>query len=524
MALAKPGRDEVSLAVAVDQRLGLKERFATAVQVARRDDPFAVAAVSDATGTAKDPGIARRVRDAFRPEAPRGWWLSPLVALLLVCTWIFIPQGDLFTSNAEDSVEATNARNASQEQIDALIESVEANPDLAAEMADLLDSMKVDQDDFGLDSDVFSPEDVRREAIRKASEMQERLDEMLNGEEAAMENALRENLESLQTPEGGDPDAAKLANALQKGDFSEAQEALKDIAEKLQDQSMDSEESEALKEQLKDLAKQLEELAKQQKALEDELRKAGLDPQLANNPEAMKQAIENAQNLNEQQKQQLQQQAKAQQAACKACQGMGQACQQMAQGQQGQQGQMGQQQMSEMLSDLESMQQMLQQAQQAASQCQGACEGLGEGLSQWASALPSQDKKNGPGMGNWGQGRGGNAPIAPTPTGSKLEKEKVQVRKGDIIARQLVEGQQVVGEAKKQLKTLSNTITRGYEEGVQDEPVPPHLREVHKRYFGEVQKRIEEKVGQAPKADQPGDTPDAPAASGSGEKTSNSKD
>jgi len=418
MALLKPGRDEVSLAVAVDQRLGLKERFATAVQVARNDDPFAVAAVADATGAANDPTIARRVREAFRPQAPRGWWLTPLVALALVCTWVFIPQGDLLARNAQDTVEATNARNDSQEQIDALIEAVEENPDLAAEMADLLDSMKVDQDEFGMDSDVSSPEDVRREAIRKASEMQERLEEMLNGEEAKMDNALRENLEGLKAPEEGDPDAAKLADALQKGDFSEALEALEDIAEKLQDESMDPEASEALKEQLEDLAKQLAELAKQQKALEEEIRKAGLDPQLAKNPEALKQAIQNSQNLNEQQKQQLQQMAQAQQQANQACQGMSQACQQMAQG--AQQGQQGQQEMGEMLSDLEAMQQMLQQAQQAASQCQGACEGLGEGLAQWAASLPNQQKQNGQGMGQWGQGQGGEAPIAPTPTGTKI--------------------------------------------------------------------------------------------------------
>ena len=53
----------------------------------------------------------------------------------------------------------------------------------------------------------------------------------------------------------------------------------------------------------------------------------------------------------------------------------------------------------------------------------------------------------------------------------------------------------MVGEAKASLRKLSNRIGRGYEEGVSEDPVPPHLREVHKRYFGEVKKRIDAKIG-----------------------------
>lgn len=529
MALFHRGRDDVSVAVAVDQRLGLNERFATAIQVANREDPFAVAAVADAAGTAHEPGMARRIRQAFRPEPPRGWWLTPLVALLLVFTWIFIPQGNLFASEESDTVEVAEARSESDAQLDGIIEAIEENPLLAEEMADIIDSMQEDVDGFGAEDDSQTVEDVRREAIRKASEMQERLEEMLNGENASMENALRENLEGLNAPKEGDPDAAELAEALKKGDFSAAKAALENLAKKMEEGALDPEKEKALKKQLEDLAKQLEDLAKQQKALEEQLKQAGLDPDLAKNPEALKQAIQNSQNLNEQQKQQLQKQAQAQQAACKACQGMGKACQQMAegmgqQGQQGQQGEQGQQQMSEMLSDLEAMQQMLQQAQQAASQCQGACEGLGKGLSQWAASLPNQKKASDGGMGQWGQGQGGNAPIAPTPTASKIEKEKVEVRSGDIIARQLIEGEQVVGEAKARLRQLSNKISRGFEEGVQDEPVPPHLREVHKRYFGELQKRIDARVDSAPDAESEEKTSTSESTSESDDtSTSNSK-
>jgi hypothetical protein len=500
LALFRPGRDPVSVAVAIDQRLGLKERFATAVEVAQRDDPFAVAALADAAKTAQAPGMARRVRRAFRPGPPTGWWLTPLVIVVLVVTWVFVPQGNLFAVETEDSAALRTATERSDDELEAIIEAIEENPMLAEEMAELLAEMRGDLDGLDPNEQPRSPKDIRREAIRKASQMQERLEEMLSGDEAAMDNALRANLEGLKAPDGGDPDAESLAKALEKGDFSAAKAALERLARKIQEGEMDAEQQAEIQAQLEDLAEQLEALAKKKAALKKALEQAGMDPDLADNPEALEQALQNSKNLNQQQKKELQKQAEAQQAACRACQGLGSACKNMARsmaqpGQPGQPGQQGGQEMAGMLSDLEAMQQMLQQAQAAASQCSGACEGLGKGLGQWAAALPSQKKAQGQGMGKWGAGQGGDAPIAPTPSGTKIEKEKVEVRQGDIIARQLIEGEQVVGEAKARLRQLSNTITRGHEEGVHENPIPPHLRSVHKRYFGEVQKRIEAQVG-----------------------------
>lgn len=505
-ALMRRGRDDVSIAVAIDQRLGLKERFATAIEVAHRGDPFAVAAVADAAKEATAKGMPSRVKRAFRPTPPSGWWMTPIVLVVLVFTWMFVPQGDLLAETASDTQSVRNAVASSNDELQAIIEAVEENPLLAEAMADVLAEMRADADGLGADMEPRAPEDIRREAIRKASEMQERLEEMLSGDAAAMEQSLRKNLEGLKSTEGGDPDAESLAKALKKGDFSAAKDALEKLASKVQEGDLSPEEQAKLKEQLEALAKELGELAKKKDALKKALEEAGMDPDLADNPEALKQAIENSSSLNEQQKKQLKKDAESQQAASKSCQGLGQACKNMAEsmsqpGQSGQQGQLAGQQMGDMLSDLESMQQMLQQAQSAAGQCQGACEGLGEGLGQWAAALQNQQKPSGGGgMGKWGSGQGGNAPIAPTPSGTKIQREKVAVRDGDIIARQLIEGEQVVGEAKARLKQLSNTIARGHEESVRDDPIPPHLRDVHKRYFGEVQKRIEARVGSETKA------------------------
>ena len=49
----------------------------------------------------------------------------------------------------------------------------------------------------------------------------------------------------------------------------------------------------AVKQSLENMAKSLEALAQKQQSLKDALQEAGLDAQLANNPEALKRAIEN---------------------------------------------------------------------------------------------------------------------------------------------------------------------------------------------------------------------------------------
>ena len=55
----------------------------------------------------------------------------------------------------------------------------------------------------------------------------------------------------------------------------------------------------------------------------------------------------------------------------------------------------------------------------------------------------------------------------------------------------MVEGEQVVGEARARLQRISDRIARGHEEGLDEDPIPPHLRDVHQHYFGELKGRID---------------------------------
>ena len=56
----------------------------------------------------------------------------------------------------------------------------------------------------------------------------------------------------------------------------------------------------------------------------------------------------------------------------------------------------------------------------------------------------------------------------------------------------------MVGESNLELQQVADTIIQSWEEGVQEQPIPGHLREVHKHYFGELKKRIDAKRRSSP--------------------------
>jgi hypothetical protein len=450
---------ELQVAVEVDERLDLRERLSTALHCRQRTDPFARAAVEDAVGTARDPKVRERLRRRFAVESPQRWWISPLLVAAAIA-FSFVPALDLFARDTPPDPEYTQTVAKRNEAIEAVIKPIEENPLLQEELSDLLGDLA----DEGPDPDSLKTrQDVQRDAIKKLTDLNKRLDEILSGPKGKTAEALDKALEQLRTPEDGP--AKEFAEALAKGDFKAAQSALARLQEEVAKGNMTKEQAEKLAQQLADIAKQLEQLAKQQQELEQMLQQAGLDPNLAQDIQALQQAIQNNPNLNEQQKQQLMQMAKAQQAAAQMCQGLGQGLNQMAQQMMGQPGQPGQpgQQAANQLNQMEALQQMLKQAQAAANACQGQCQGLGQGLGmqqamQWML-------KQGGAFGQRGQ--------------------------GDIIARQFIDGPNVVGESSAKLRQVSVAVSEGYDEAQAEEQIPPKYVDAHKHYFGELKKRVE---------------------------------
>lgn len=502
LVLSRFGRlSDGAIAALIDERLELKDRFTTAIHCAHRDDPFARAALTEAVSTVSRDGARQAVYARFTPRMPTGSLLIPVLGILVMIIYVAVPYGDLLKGeNSTDDSRALEERFDNEQTVQAVLETIKENAALSEEMAALGQSLDLED---ALAGKSESPEAQRREALRRISDLERQLDDLVNGEQGKSMESFKRSMDSLSpSPDGK---TTPLIDALKSSDFGEAMKELEKLQAKANDPSLTDEQREKLASDLEDLAKQLAEAAKDREALEEALQRAGMDPALAGDAQALEQAMKQASGLNQQQMQQLKQMMNAQKSSAQQCQNMSQSLDKMAQecknGGQGQ-GMNGAQQM---LSQAEMTQQMLQAAKSAKSQCEGGNGGKpGAGM---AGILPSQSKpmptKSGPvgaGFGPQGNGGSGEAPLEESRFSTKYQKENVAVREGgDVISRQLVESKQpLVGESSVELKQIADRIVRSWEEGVQDEPVPSHLRDVHKHYFGELKKRIDAKRREAP--------------------------
>jgi len=546
-------RSDAQVAIELDGRVGSGERLATALALesdpATPSDPFARAAMADAVQWASDPGLAARARAAYPVELPARWWPVPAALCALVLAWLAVPQLDRAEPAAAAAAAAAGAgrpKTNEEQRLEDVVKQIEQNEQLAARLDAELAQAKKTLDE-GARGPVRSPEDSARESLKRLAELQERLSEVSGSKESREGRELRDALAKLDLPKDDDS-VRKLAEALKQGDFAAAKDALSKLQEAAKEGSnLSQEEREKLAKSLEETAKQLESLSKDPSKLAEALKSAGMDPALANSPSALQQAIAQSKQLNESQKQALQQMAQSTQGAqdklakmSQEMSRMSEQCKNPSAGQQGQQangqqsdkqqsgqqassdkqdGQQGGQEggdsaMSKMLDEAETERQMAMASENANSQCQGSMSEseADSALSASAEADSQRGGSSGRKSGNSGgrgQAEGGDRQQRETAFGTKFQKQKGQRQEGDVIAQQLVAGESPRGESRVALQQVADRIAPGYERGTDDDPVPAHLREVHKRYFGDLRKKLESK-GIAPAK------PAAPAPAGGG--------
>ena len=537
-ALRRP-MDAEAVALDVDLRLGSGERLSTARALmsdpAAGADPFARAAIADGVRWASDPGLDARLRSAFPIGVPARWWLAPAVLALVLATWMLMPQLEAAEKASDVTVAATvRVPTAEEARLERVIQEIERSPELAARLDAELDKARAALED-GANGPVRTPEQSAREAARRTAELQSRLDELRESSDAKAAQQLQDALAKLDLPKD-DPAVRDLAEALKQGNFEAAKEAMKAVKERAAAASGLSEaDREKMAKALEDTAKQLEQLAKDPAAMAEALRKAGMDPELAKNADAMREAIEKSGQLNESQKQALKQMAQASESSRERMEKMGEQMRQSASecrnpGQSGESGataeqsessgaEGGKDSMGQMLSEAEAQRQMAQAAEAAEGQCQGG--GMSEaeadralqaaaGSDAESDASGGRGRKEGSGGGH-GVAEGGDREVRKTAFGTKFQKQKGPRQEGDVIARQLVAGQSPTGESRVALEQVAGAIASGYERGTDDDPVPAHLREVHKRYFGDLRRTFEQR-GVKPAT--------APGAAGTGSASS----
>lgn len=524
-------------AVALDEKLGLKEKMSTALALGskRSQDPFIDAMVRDAEQTAAGVQLSGQFPLTF----PRMGYFAIGTAIVAALSLKFIPQINLF-DKPDDPIrkfdpqrEMADGRKLAQ---DALLK-LEALPKEAANTKDVQIAKAQ------LDQLMKAPMATREATARRVAEALEQAEKGLNkavqeNKDYAQAKAADKLFKSINTPIDGTGPVADAQRKLVKGDY---EEAMKDIEKAIKAfENGSKKEQEETAKQVNQLAQQLQQISQDKQAeekLQKQLQQMGVNQQQIQQAQNLiKQAAQGgkqaqqqvqqamqqmAQGLNQQQQQQLQQamQQAAQAANAQAqAQNMGQAAQQMAQAMaqaaQAQQGnqqnpanqQANQQQMQQQMQNLQqqlqqmqaaandarqmqaAQQQMQQAMQQAAGQCQGG-PGDGQGdkpgmgnQGQWAQGDPENNPGNG--QGGPGQGAGGNTGKTVAPFSTKTEVSKSAYdEKGKHLASIYVKDRSVRGEAKLQLKEAIEAGQADAGDDIDESRVDRRTQEAVRRYF-----------------------------------------
>ena len=496
-------------AVTLDAAAGLKERLSTALLVRGLADPFARAAVNDAEKAASRLHVPAHIR--HRP--PALWpWSTAVVLVALILLW-FMPTVDLLAKGSESEsrvpravveAEQRTIKAEFDERLNQLKELARENPDLKGVTEDL-QPLELP------DTPGMTPEDVRREAVKRIDAVSDKLQRELG---ATSENPLSEmkrRLGQLQ-PQGGDKSTAKLSEALAAGDLEGAKQALQSLAEQVQEAAQSASDPETQR-RLAEMQEQLTRLADQVSKLSDTVQlqkelqnKAGLSEEQAKklldelakmDPKQLVKELQKqlgGQGLSQQQIQQLAKKIQQNQQAKQACQKLAQSLAKAAQGAQQCNSPGGASagasnaanalsDAASQLSDLEMSEQLAKELEARLSDldrlrddvCQGNCQGDYPG-GRPCNRIGRQGPKAGLGLGS----RIGKEKAAyqTDPT-----KAKTRFQGGTVIGQMLVDGPQVRGEASAEALTAAAAQVRDALDAIEREEVPRQYRKVLQEYF-----------------------------------------
>lgn len=511
-------------AVALDAAAGLKERLSTALVVADSRDPYAQAAVQDADRLAGRLHVPAHIR----LETPRllPWSAATMVAAVLLAA--FMPRLDLFAKEQSESavdpkaVEAERVRLESEWQKQ--MEKVRA---LAEQKPELKESLPDPEPLVAPNAPPPSPEDVRREAVKRIDDVSEKLRRELERSEMSGLSELKKMLARVD-PQGAGRQSDKLSEALGKGDFTAAAEALEDLRKQLEEAAKAADNPEAqrklqeMEQQLKQLAEQLAKVSETLSVQKDLENKAGLTPEEAKklleelakkNPQQLQEELQKqlgTKGLSEQQIKQLAQKIQQQQQAQKACKNLAQALNMASQGckagnspgsgSQGQlQAQAGLSGAASQLSQLEMAESMMSELRAQLSDLERLRDSVCQGgkPTDGFQRDPSQIGRQGP---QYGLGRGER--IGKETVAHQLDPTKAKTRyeSGAVTGQMLIDGPQLPGQASAEALAAAEAGVREASDAIERNAVPRQYDRVLREYFERLAGLVRESRGAAPES------------------------
>lgn len=484
--LKQPSRMQVALLL--DQRLKLNERFSTTLAMAESKDPFAQAACEEARQTAQHISPEKY----FPVKPPKFWFCGISTWLIVGALFLLVPQKDLlgFLKKERQQQEQAFQVQLAQEDIKQTTSTVKlavkrlGNPELDADLARISDMPKG-----------AKPDIAKRQAIRKLGDLGDKLKKMQSNMKLGSVESMKQMLKQLR----GLPNAfsQKLQLALAQGNFTQASDLLKQFQKQLLEGKLSEQQRKALSKQLQDLARQLQELAQKNEQFEAELKKAGLNKKLAKlSEEQLRKALQK-QGLSQEKIEQLLQKMSACRSASSRCSGMGKA---MAACGAGSGGLSGDElaAVCEQLDELDTIRQQIKLSQATLDEIERAIACLGQGMCQGQGIGcqgPFQKglaEKFGSGTGGPGRGYGPRSSDESGETSTKKTRVKNKDGQGPIVASWYIKGTSVKGQAKRDFSEVIQAGRDNAAEAISENQIPRKYEESVKKYFGQLEESSSE--------------------------------
>ncbi|MBC8200609.1 MAG: hypothetical protein H8E86_01085 [Planctomycetes bacterium] len=448
-------------AASVDERLELHDRISSAIAEIPTTSPFSDAVLADALSIVEKEQVKSKLARAFPIQVPNAFGIVLAIACVTAVI-LWSPQWGFFQGSGGDGLPSAvvDSRENVTSSVEAVLEQLKEDEALSKELEEELEELAATTT-----NSLADPEQMRSDALKKMTDLQRRLDEMMKDENALAFNEMLRRMQNLKLPKSGS--TVPLIAAMKNGNISKAKKEFEKLQEQMDSKELSKEEREKLQEQLQELAKQFEQLAKANDALASALTSAGLNGALAQNADAAMKAIKNAKNLSEAQKKKLLELIKAQSKANQKCKNLSKGCKQLANGK-------SESTTATELQKMQAMQQFMTKAELAKSACKKAGSCIGQGT------------------GGTGIGNGGTNPVEKTDTTMVAQRTPVSTLEGTIIAKQLFEGGMLTtGESTSRVKETVLTQRREAEQAITDEEVPRRYHDLLRHYIGQLEELTE---------------------------------
>ena len=403
--------DALTAATAIDDRLGLAEKFSTALHARGQTDDFSRAAVMDAERAA----ATSDVRGHFKLHWPKPVMPALLLAAIAAGVVFFIEPRNLFASSTKPRAGVLVAqadREKAKVEIQKAIARIDQLPKAVAD-PNAVKLAKAELQDL-LKKPDLDPEAGKRKALSALQELQKVAEQATKTQEFADAKNAEKMLSKIAPPEGEQGAVADAAKEMSKGDFDAAIAKLQNAVEKFD--QLDDKQKEAAARQMQQMANQLQQMAndpQQQKKTQQQMQQMGMNQQ---QQQQAQQLMQQAAQGNQQAAQQLQQMA--QQAMKQMNNGQGPTQQQMQQ---------AQQQLQQMQAQANGQQQAQQMSQAAVQMAQAMRQAAGQNPQQANGAKQGQSNQGQQAQGNQ-QANAAGQPGQQQGNGSQQQQQQQQMQ------------------------------------------------------------------------------------------------